>query len=76
MLSEVARAIGENADADTYAALSDDVRAAFTAAFVAADGTLSGGSQTAYALALGMVPPPCGSAGTPSTPTAASAIPA
>ncbi len=54
MLSEMARAIGENADADAYAALSGEIRTAFTTAFVAADGTLSGNSQTAYAMALGM----------------------
>jgi alpha-L-rhamnosidase len=54
MMSEMARAIGEDADADAYAALSGSIRAAFTAAFVAADGTVSGNSQTAYAMALGM----------------------
>jgi alpha-L-rhamnosidase len=54
MLSEMARAIGENADADSYAALSRDVRGAFATAFVAADGTVSGNSQTGYAMALGM----------------------
>jgi hypothetical protein len=54
MLSEMARAIGENVDADTYAALSGNIRAAFTTAFVAADGTVSGNSQTGYAMALGM----------------------
>jgi alpha-L-rhamnosidase len=54
MLSEMARAIGENADADNYAALSSNIRAAFTTAYVTADGTVSGNSQTAYAMALGM----------------------
>ncbi|OLF05212.1 hypothetical protein BLA60_37380 [Actinophytocola xinjiangensis] len=54
MLAEMAAAIGETADAQTYEALSRDVRAAFTAAHVAADGTVSGNSQTAYALTLGM----------------------
>jgi hypothetical protein len=54
MLSEMARAIGEHADADSYAALSNNIRAAFTSTFVAGDGTVSGNSQTAYAMALGM----------------------
>ncbi|MFJ4408491.1 family 78 glycoside hydrolase catalytic domain [Streptomyces sp. NPDC088910] len=54
MLSEMAKAIGEDADAATYAKLSADVRAAFTAKLVGADGTVQGGSQTAYAMALGM----------------------
>jgi alpha-L-rhamnosidase len=54
MLADLAGAIGEQADADAYAALSADVAAAFTAAYVAPDGTVSGDSQTGYALALGM----------------------
>jgi alpha-L-rhamnosidase len=54
MLSEMAKSIGEDADAAEFAALSDDVRDAFTAKLVSADGTVTGGSQTAYAMALGM----------------------
>jgi len=54
MLSEMARAIGENADADAYAALSASVRATFASTFVGADGTVTGNSQTGYAMALGM----------------------
>ncbi|QIK62470.1 family 78 glycoside hydrolase catalytic domain [Leucobacter viscericola] len=54
MLSEMAAAIGEDADAAAYAQLSKDVRAAFTAQLIAPDGTVQGGSQTAYAMALGM----------------------
>ncbi|WP_205472699.1 family 78 glycoside hydrolase catalytic domain [Nocardioides sp. SYSU D00038] len=54
MLSEMAAALGEDADAAEYAELSDDVRVAFTEQLVAADGTVSGNSQTAYAMALGM----------------------
>ena len=54
MMSEMAAAIGEDADAAEFAALSDDVRAAFTAKLVAADGTVDGNSQTGYAMALGM----------------------
>jgi hypothetical protein len=54
MLAEMAAAIGEDADATAYAALSADIRSAFTAAYVADDGTVSGNSQTGYAMALGM----------------------
>lgn len=54
MLSEMAAAIGEDADAAEFAQLSDDVRAAFTDRLVQADGTVDGNSQTAYAMALGM----------------------
>jgi alpha-L-rhamnosidase len=60
MLAEMAEAIGETADAQAYAALSARVRAAFTAAYVAADGTVSGNSQTGYAMALGMDLVPAG----------------
>ncbi|WP_081795008.1 family 78 glycoside hydrolase catalytic domain [Nocardioides sp. URHA0020] len=54
MLSEMAAAIGEDDDAAEYAALSGQIRDAFTAKLVAADGTVDGNSQTAYAMALGM----------------------
>ncbi|MBM7518695.1 family 78 glycoside hydrolase catalytic domain [Nocardioides nitrophenolicus] len=54
MLAEMAAAIGEDADAARFAQLSADVRAAFGAEFVAADGTVTGNSQTGYAMALGM----------------------
>jgi hypothetical protein len=54
MLSEMAASIGEDADAATYAQVSHDVRAAFTDTFVQPDGTVGSGSQTGYALALGM----------------------
>ncbi len=54
MLSEMAAAIGEDADAAEYAALSQQVREAFTAKLIGADGTVDGNSQTAYAMALGM----------------------
>lgn len=54
MLSEMAAAIGEDADAADYAALSEDIREAFTAELIANDGTVDGNSQTAYAMALGM----------------------
>jgi alpha-L-rhamnosidase len=54
MLSEMAAGLGNTADAEKYAALSEDVRKAFTAKLIAPDGTVTGGSQTAYAMALGM----------------------
>jgi alpha-L-rhamnosidase len=54
MLSEMAAAIGEDDDAAEYAALSDQIRDAFTDKLIAADGTVDGNSQTAYAMALGM----------------------
>jgi hypothetical protein len=54
MLSEMAAAIGEDDDAAEYAALSGQIRDAFTAKLIKADGTVDGNSQTAYAMALGM----------------------
>jgi alpha-L-rhamnosidase len=54
MLSEMAAAIGEDADAAEYAALSADIRDAFTTKLIASDGTVEGNSQTGYAMALGM----------------------
>ncbi|MCW2795586.1 family 78 glycoside hydrolase catalytic domain, partial [Nocardioides sp.] len=54
MMSEMATAIGADADAAELAQLSSDVRAAFTDKLVAADGTVNGNSETGYALALGM----------------------
>ncbi|WP_244930969.1 family 78 glycoside hydrolase catalytic domain [Nocardioides sp. W7] len=54
MMSEMAAAIGEDAQAEDYAALSTAIRAAFTDALVDSDGTVSGNSQAGYAMALGM----------------------
>ncbi|TPW77627.1 alpha-L-rhamnosidase [Schumannella soli] len=54
MMSEMAAALGKTAEATAYADLSTRIRAAFAATFVAADGTVRGNSQTAYAMALGM----------------------
>ncbi|MDT0614057.1 alpha-L-rhamnosidase [Streptomyces lancefieldiae] len=54
MMAEMARAVGRDAEADEYAGLHEDVRRAFTNAYVAQDGTVLGNSQTGYALALGM----------------------
>ena len=54
MIAEMATAIGRTADATEYADLYQRIRQAFTTAYVAADGTVLGGSQTGYALAIGM----------------------
>ncbi|MFJ4559849.1 family 78 glycoside hydrolase catalytic domain [Streptomyces massasporeus] len=54
MMAEVADALGEDSEASEYRRLSADIRDAFTRAYVSADGTVKGNSQTGYALALGM----------------------
>ncbi|MEQ0562337.1 family 78 glycoside hydrolase catalytic domain [Amycolatopsis sp. NEAU-NG30] len=54
MMAEMAAAVGRTAEVAEYTKLHADVRAAFTNAYVAADGTVRGNSQTGYALALGM----------------------
>jgi len=58
LMAEMAHAIGNQAAADRYAKLYDDIKRTF-AGFFAADGTLRGCSQTGYALAFSMdlVPP-------------------
>ncbi|MEV4132530.1 family 78 glycoside hydrolase catalytic domain [Dactylosporangium sp. NPDC049742] len=59
LVSRMAYATGRTAQGNSYGALADQVGAAFTARFVAADGTVSGNTQTGYTLALafGLVPP-------------------
>ncbi|MFD5739548.1 family 78 glycoside hydrolase catalytic domain [Streptomyces massasporeus] len=54
MMAEVAGALGEDSEASDYRKLSADIRAAFTRAYVSADGTVKGNSQTGHAMALGM----------------------
>ncbi|MBV1941751.1 family 78 glycoside hydrolase catalytic domain [Streptomyces sp. BV286] len=54
MMAETAEALGDEAAASDYGKLSADIRDAFTKAYVAADGTVKGNSQTGYAMALGM----------------------
>ncbi|WP_158853379.1 family 78 glycoside hydrolase catalytic domain [Saccharothrix deserti] len=54
MMAEVAEALGDTAAANEYKTLSADIRRAFTQAYVAADGTVAGNSQTGYAMALAM----------------------
>ena len=54
----MAAATGRTAEATTYGTLADQVAAAFTSRFVAADGTVAGNTQTGYVLALafGLLP--------------------
>jgi alpha-L-rhamnosidase len=54
IMSEMARAIGKNEDADRYARLRDEVKTAFDRTFFKEDGSLKDCSQTGYALAFTM----------------------
>ncbi|MFF0365835.1 family 78 glycoside hydrolase catalytic domain [Micromonospora sp. NPDC005087] len=54
LLGQLAGAIGKDADAARYAALSKDIAQAFVDAYVSTDGTVQGDSQTGYVLAIGM----------------------
>ncbi|MFI5913556.1 family 78 glycoside hydrolase catalytic domain [Dactylosporangium sp. NPDC051541] len=58
LVSRMAAATGRTAQATSYGQLADQVAAAFTNRFVAADGTVSGNTQTGYVLALafGLLP--------------------
>ncbi|WP_067433289.1 family 78 glycoside hydrolase catalytic domain [Nocardioides jensenii] len=58
LLSEMAAATRRDEAAGDYRALYDDVRAAFTARFIAPDGQVGTGSQAGYAMAIdmGLVP--------------------
>ena len=58
LMAEIAAAVGRPDDAAEYRALRDKIGDAFAAEFVAADGTVASGTQTAYTLALhmGLVP--------------------
>jgi len=53
-MSEMARAIGREADAQRYAATAEKVRAAFRREFIRDDGTVTSGTQTSYLVALNM----------------------
>ncbi|MFI5933362.1 family 78 glycoside hydrolase catalytic domain [Actinoplanes sp. NPDC051494] len=59
LLSRMAAATGRTAEAASYGTLADRIATAFTSRFIAADGTVSGNSQTGYVLplAFGLVPP-------------------
>lgn len=58
-MEAMARATGRETEAAHYAAAYDHIRAAYTSAYLHADGTVSGGTQTAYLLTLyaGMAQP-------------------
>ncbi|GAA3294099.1 family 78 glycoside hydrolase catalytic domain [Dactylosporangium vinaceum] len=58
LVARMAAATGRTAQATSYGQLADQVAAAFTNRFVAADGTVSGNTQTGYvmALAFGLLP--------------------
>ena len=51
-LSQMAQALGNTADAATYAQLFTNICLAFQTNFVAADGTVGSGSESGYVLAL------------------------
>ncbi|MFE7224906.1 family 78 glycoside hydrolase catalytic domain [Nocardioides sp. NPDC057577] len=50
--AQMAKAIGKDADADAYQARFEAIRAAYQQAFITADGSVKGDSQTAYILTL------------------------
>jgi alpha-L-rhamnosidase len=52
LLAKIAQVLGKQEDADRYQALSEQVREVFIKRFVHADGTIRGGTQTSYILAL------------------------
>jgi len=52
MMAQMAAATGNGAAAAKYNGLFDAIRAAFTAAYVKADGTVGNASQTSYVLAI------------------------
>ena len=52
LLARIAHILGKDEDSDRYSNLSQQVREAFIKRFVHPDGTLEGGTQTAYILAL------------------------
>lgn len=54
MMAELAAALGETNQAAEWAALVPKIRAAFVAAYRQPDGSIYTGTQTAYAIALGM----------------------
>ena len=54
LMAEIADATGRTDDAAGYRALWSKIRTAFTDAFVASDGQIASGTQTAYALGLHM----------------------
>jgi alpha-L-rhamnosidase len=57
-MTEMAKALGRQADAEKYQALYDHIAAAYREAYVKPDGTVAGGTQTAYlaTIATGIAP--------------------
>lgn len=51
-MQAMAQATGRTAEAKRYAALHERIRTAYQAAYVKSDGTVAGGTQTAYVLSL------------------------
>lgn len=54
MMAEMAAAMGETTQAAQWSALVPQIREAFVSAYRASDGSIYQGTQTAYAMALGM----------------------
>ena len=54
LMAQMAAATGRTAEAADYAAQFEAIKAAYQSAFISADGTITGGSQTAYAISIGM----------------------
>ncbi|HKS41379.1 MAG TPA: glycoside hydrolase family 78 protein [Blastocatellia bacterium] len=52
LLSRMARVLGKDDEAKKYAALFDEIKAAFNKAYVSEDGHIQGDTQAGYALAL------------------------
>jgi len=52
LLARSCRVLGRNEEADKYDQLFSDIKAAFNAKYVAADGRIQGNTQCAYAMAL------------------------
>ncbi len=53
-MARIAKVLGRSSDAEKYMALFTNIKAAFNAAYVKADGTIEGDTQTGYVLALYM----------------------
>src|SRR5678816_3712264 len=58
IVAEAAGVLGRDSDAAEHRALYSAIRAAFVESYVGDDGTVEGGTQTAYllALAFGLIP--------------------
>jgi alpha-L-rhamnosidase len=52
LMANIARILGRHEDSESYERLSKEVRKAFIQRFILPDGTVEGGTQTAYVLAL------------------------